>query len=849
MSLAQKIERAFARHPALRLLFFFDPEGRSAEEFEALVPTGYRCEHVAGSFFATKARLAREWREERVVLYLPCARPQTQEEKHAFPLMGEWVAGRTLEVDEVGDFLERYDLADAHRPLIARWISELRLKHVQETCSEVLRSPELNEERLLRGLVAAFLDFKHPEEWSVLAARMVVLFEADPEKKWGSFAGRMDGLELVPFLKEQLGWATGVPLGGVDVPAFRRWVEALHYNRIVLGLQRSEADPYVALKLADYASETRFRQFLQQLERHGLWARFVGALDAVGTAIHGEILLTAYGSNAAFHAMPGSMFWQFAERQLRMLSERPQEVRSTLRAGKSQPEPGTSQAAMFDFLVHAADLLCAVPAGGEAYVLDTPAAYVDRYTREWCQLDRGYREALIAYRAVDFTPTPDATHEAAQAALTLVQTAYDSHVDGMNREWLKCLSECGFEYARLGIPRQSDFFATHVAESPTKVAVLISDAFRYEAAQELLESLHEDPKNAAVLGHALASIPSRTRMGMALLLPGAKQWVNGALLASDLSTESPHREAVLRRTVADAATVQAKDLGGLSKAEQRELFKHDVVYVYHDTIDAIGDRHASEHRTLEQVRVAVEELHRLVRLLHGSLNVRRVLVTADHGFLYTDKGLEEALLERVPVEQPLEQKNRFFLTEQQVDLKPLGYSFPFEATTGIAAPVFVNIPASVNRYRIAGAGHRFAHGGGSLQELVVPVLESTRKREEAVERVGLTVLNLARLRVVASRMRLDLFQEEPVGPDFKARTIAVGLYHPASGELLSAEERLDLNATASAPSERTRSVDLTLGVHSGSLATVKLKIIDVEDPLNPIEDHLIINNTLIEPDF
>jgi hypothetical protein len=44
-------------------------------------------------------------------------------------------------------------------------------------------------------------------------------------------------------------------------------------------------------------------------------------------------------------------------------------------------------------------------------------------------------------------------------------------------------------------------------------------------------------------------------------------------------------------------------------------------------------------------------------------------------------------------------------------------------------------------------------------------------------------------------------------------------------------------------------VDLTLGVHSGSLATVKLKIIDVEDPLNPLEDHLIINNTLIEPVF
>jgi hypothetical protein len=49
--------------------------------------------------------------------------------------------------------------------------------------------------------------------------------------------------------------------------------------------------------------------------------------------------------------------------------------------------------------------------------------------------------------------------------------------------------------------------------------------------------------------------------------------------------------------------------------------------------------------------------------------------------------------------------------------------------------VFVTIPHSVNRYRKQGVGHQFVHGGGSLQEVVVPVIESSRKREEVVTKV------------------------------------------------------------------------------------------------------------------
>lgn len=850
MSMIQeKIEQAFERHPYLRTLFFFDPEGTYRADYDSLEPKGFQCHEVGNAYFATKAKLAREWKDERVVLYLNVARPSTQAEKHQFALLGELVASRALELDDVGDFLEQFALDEVHRPLVSKWISELRLKHVQETCAGLLKSDDLNEKLLIRGMVASFLDLKQPEEWGVLAARMLTWFASDREKKWSSFQKRIRSLELGAAVSEQCALATGLPLSGLEDHEVQQWAEAIQYNRIVNGLNKADLDPYAQLKVASYDDETRFRQFLQQVNRHPLAGRFVEAVDALGTRVKGESLLAVYGNTARFGAMPNAMFWGFAERMMAMLKEKPEEVRHTISNQRYVPAKDSEQAHLREFILHAADLLASLPSGMDAHVLDTPAQYVEQYTQEWHKLDRLYRQAISAFKACDLSVAPDATNDLATASVSLVQGQYDEHVDRMNREWLKCLADVNFDYSRIGVPLQSRFYDEHVAGSATKVAVIISDALRFEAARELLEVMHADPKNTAVMGHCLASIPSRTSVGMAQLLPGPKSWSDGAILAFGTSTASTHRDAVLKQALPNSAAIRAKDLDGMAKADQREIFKHEVVYVYHDIIDSISDKRATEHMTFDNVSKAVEDLDKLVRLLHGSLAVRRVIVTADHGFLYTDRNLEDAELEKIPVDETLEQNNRFFLTDEQQDLAPLGYSFPFSATTGIESSFFVNIPASTNRYRIAGAGHRFVHGGGSLQELVVPVLESKRKKEDVINRVGLDLLNPKKLKVVSSRMRLNLFQEEPVGRNAKARTVLVGLYHPTSGELLSNEATVNLNSVAEAPSERIQTIELTMAVHSGNHSTVKLKIRDVEDLLNPLEDQLIINNTLIEPDF
>ena len=50
------------------------------------------------------------------------------------------------------------------------------------------------------------------------------------------------------------------------------------------------------------------------------------------------------------------------------------------------------------------------------------------------------------------------------------------------------------------------------------------------------------------------------------------------------------------------------------------------------------------------------------------------------------------------------------------------------------------IPKSINRLRIKGAGSRFVHGGASLQEIIVPVIDVTKKRKDTTRQVDVDII-------------------------------------------------------------------------------------------------------------
>ena len=81
----------------------------------------------------------------------------------------------------------------------------------------------------------------------------------------------------------------------------------------------------------------------------------------------------------------------------------------------------------------------------------------------------------------------------------------------------------------------------------------------------------------------------------------------------------------------------------MTRDETREFAKaHDVIYLYHNRIDEIGDNRDSEERVFAAAEETLDELVDLVKKLQSNANAYNFLLTADHGFIYQNNELDES---------------------------------------------------------------------------------------------------------------------------------------------------------------------------------------------------------------
>ena len=400
--------------------------------------------------------------------------------------------------------------------------------------------------------------------------------------------------------------------------------------------------------------------------------------------------------------------------------------------------------------------------------------------------------------------------------------------------------------------RQGDFYAQRLGEDQPKTAVIISDAFRYEIAHELMRRLAEDPRKDLELTPELAALPSVTAVGMAHLLPHETiaSRGDGTFEIEGRSTEgTSNRQQLLQRATPDATALSFDQAMRMSSEDGRELFKsHSVAYVYHDQIDATGDQRATETDVIPAIQTAIEEVEQLVRRLNN-WNYVRVLLTADHGFLYSDAPVPDAMQESFPdARAPVLKKNRVLLAEEGAGRS--GYRFPVRAVSDIDADLDVIVPRAVNRYHQRGAGKRYAHGGASLQEMLVPTLEIRKRKKDTAEKVGVRLLTEERT-IRASGVRIELLQAEAVSPGYQPRAVHIALYERNDDTVISNEETLRLDAEAQRASDRTQSVMLDLKPEANDVNLCRLRVYDTEDTgrLDPLIDEGFTIKRLIDSDF
>ena len=205
-----------------------------------------------------------------------------------------------------------------------------------------------------------------------------------------------------------------------------------------------------------------------------------------------------------------------------------------------------------------------------------------------------------------------------------------------------------------------------------------------------------------------------------------------------------------------------------------------------------------------------------------------MIITSDHGFVYQHNQLDESDFLQSNHSGDIWKENRRFVIGQNLSGDTSTSAFK-GSQLGIASEVDVLIPKSINRLRVKGAGSRFVHGGASLQEIVIPVVKVTKKRQDTTSQVDIDIIKSTD-RITTNILAISFIQSDLVSDKVLARTIRTGIY-AEDGELLS--DLFKYNFDIYEGSERQREIKhrfQLMAKASGKYKNQRVKLI-LEEPV------------------
>lgn len=444
--------------------------------------------------------------------------------------------------------------------------------------------------------------------------------------------------------------------------------------------------------------------------------------------------------------------------------------------------------------------------------MESMADGIHRYCQSWYRLDQLYRKFIFHLQQSGQTSLFCSLAEQ-------IELQYSTnYLLKVNDTWQEVV-DAASRWNAIPIPLQKTFYQTWVQkpflDRDKKVCVIISDALRYEIGDELVSLIRQEDRYEAELEPALAMLPSYTQLGMAALLPNTELTLrdgkDATVNVDGFSSQgTANRIKILNRARADRATaLKAEELMAMNREDSRTLFReHDVVYIYHNRIDAVGDKRDTEERVFEAAEETCQDLIRLVKKL-TSANASNLIITADHGFIYQHHPLDESDFSTCEAsgDEILFQNRRFVLGR---GLKPSSSLHQFSAAElGLGGDIEVQIPKSINRLRQRGSGSRFVHGGAALQEVIIPVVKINKKRQSDLSAVEVDILRGGSATITSGQLAVVLYQAQPVTDKVQARTLRAGIY-TQTGALISDSHDLAFDRVSENSREREIQVRFVL---------------------------------------
>lgn len=443
---------------------------------------------------------------------------------------------------------------------------------------------------------------------------------------------------------------------------------------------------------------------------------------------------------------------------------------------------------------------------------------IQTYAQNLYKIDHYYRKYIRHYRKSN-------QNKVLQPLTEKVEKVYcNDWLLNYGNKWQKVIDSTDkwFNQHKIG---QQRFFIDHIKPFVTKgqrLFVIISDALRYECGWEYLQKIQNEKRFEGELEHMVSSLPSYTQLGMAALLPNANmtfQPDSENILINGNSTQGVQgRTKILEQMSGVRATaINAEDFMKMNSAtDGREFVKqYDLIYIYHNRIDKVGDDKTSEEKVFEAVEQELEFLMDVIKKI-ANMNGNNMFITADHGFLYQNKELEESDFSIGEVKGDIWKESRRYVIGKKLKGDASTKHFTAEQLN-LSGDSEVLIPKSINRIRIKGAGSRYVHGGASLQEIVIPLLKVTKTRQDTTKQVDVDIIKSTD-KITTNILAVSFLQTDLVSEKVLPRQIRSAIY-AEDGEMLS--DQFTYNFDIAEGTERMREVKHRF--HLSSKASGKYK--------------------------
>jgi len=786
-----------------RLVFWYDPSGEWLSAFESFAAPDIHKLRVQNNEFGIKVAIHRnKQREARYLLYFASARPPDKDNWLLDLLLQghEYKADRaSLIVQEVGVAYQFHPVVEAHLPFFAvgKQLEALK-KWVDNN----------DDERSLQLKMLAVLSGTEPDIDEVL----LKLFSQSAPAEGSERDDASSDLVVHQFGKANL----VQPFWQAVQQAFDYRSPAPTLHDFAITLFRSANVIEVRKPNAPALLNPHAKVFLQRWKdnnTHGpafkAWSHYLATALRINDVLDDLNDVRLLASSDLFESFDKRILHWLCDVFMQTTSQRSNQDQEwlTLIQNRRSSIWFEQHQAGYEALANAIELRQCLY-NSEIRIEDIDHG-LKCYRERWYRIDSAYRKFC--------------QHQRQYGPVTLLQPIVDWVEKTYINQYLLPLADAwGDHVRRLGtwqsdkLPAQTTFFEKFVRPFPKKgqkVYVIISDALRFEAAAELKTKLESENRFNCSLNGMLAALPSYTQLGMAALLPGEMRvldsadgnvWVDGRSSQGTAARKS----IMAQQTEFRMTAITAEELNEMRpKHELRDLMReHDVVYIYHNVIDKIGDTLSTEAKTAEAVAQAFEALQVMVRKIY-SANGYNILITADHGFLFQQSDLNTA------DDLALPRSDEWLINKRRY---AIGYGIVpnltvkcFEAAQlGLAGRWQAAFPVGLGRFPLQGSGKRYVHGGLSLQEVVLPVLHINIVRTNDTAPVEVSLMS-APSKITTGQITLGLYQEQAVAGKILARTLQLGVFAP-NGSSLSEVRTLIFDSADPEPRQREQRIGLTM---------------------------------------